>query len=335
MKSLSRRQFHALTLSAAAMAALGPVPSVLARRRADEDGTLFDWQELPGGAWVAMGQGGNTLLVRSAGQAVLIDCKNPGLGATLRREAESFGTPVRLVVNTHHHGDHSGGNPAFTADLPLVAHAKAKPRIIAQSEEMLGRARRVLQGLEGGEKPAPKRVIDEVKSFIDSIAGVPGDAFAPTRVVEERMEADKFGDLEVQYHHIGPGHTDNDMVVFFPSLNLVHMGDLLFHRRYPVIDLAAGATTIGWQESVREIIKLCDAKTTVIPGHGEITDVNGLATQVEFFNKIREVVRHAKDVEGMTKEEVMNLTPGAFEGYEFQQMRPRTLGAVFEELEKK
>lgn len=332
MTTLSRRQFNALTLSTATLAALGPAAGLFARRRADAPSTLFEWRETVGGAKVAFGEGGNALLVMSRGQSMLIDCKNPGLGATLRREAESYGSPLSMVVNTHHHGDHSGGNSAFTKDVPLVAHARAKPRIIAQTEEMLGRSQRVLQGLEGGDKPASKQVIDEVKAFIDSVAGLKGEEFAPTRLIDQRMEADKFGELEVHFHHIGAGHTDNDLVVYFPSLNLVHMGDLLFHRNYPFIDLSAGATTMGWQESLREVIKFCDDQTVVIPGHGEITDVNGLAAQIEFFNKIREVVKHAKDVESMTKEEVMKLTPGAFEGYGLEQIRPRTLGAVYDEM---
>lgn len=335
MTTLSRREFNALTLSAAAIAVIGPGAGLFARRAPEvARATLFEWKETVGGARVAFGQGGNALLVTSKGQSLLIDCKNPGLGATLRREAEAFGAPLKMVINSHHHGDHSGGNSAFTKDIPLVAHAKAKPRIVAQTEEMLGRAQRVLKDLEAADHPASKEVIEEVRAFVDSVAGFKGEEFAPTRLIDQRMEADKFGELEIQFHHIGAGHTDNDLVTYFPSLNLVHMGDLLFHKRYPLIDLSAGATTIGWQESVREIIKMCDATTVVIPGHGEITDVSGLEAQVGFFDKIREVVRHAKDVESMTKEEVMKLTPGAFEGYGVEQIRPRTLGAVYDEMVK-
>ncbi len=335
MTTLSRRQFNSLTLSAAAIAAMGPAARLFARRAPEIPATLFDWKEAAGGARVAFGQGGNALLVTTKGQSLLIDCKHPGLGATLRREAEAFGSPLKMVVNTHHHGDHSGGNTAFTKDLPLVAHAKAKPRIVEQAEGVLGRVSGVLKELEGGDAPASSQVIDEVKAFVDSIANIKSEDFAPTRLIDQRMEADKFGELEIQFHHVGPGHTDNDLVTFFPSLNLVHMGDLLFHKNYPFIDLSAGATTIGWQESLREIVKMCDAQTVVIPGHGEITDIMGLRKQDEFFDKIREVVRHAKEVESMTKEEVMKLTPGAFKGYGFEQIRSRTLGAVFDEMDKK
>jgi glyoxylase-like metal-dependent hydrolase (beta-lactamase superfamily II) len=336
MTSLTRREFNTLTLSAAALAALGPAGRARARRAPDvpSSATLFDWRPTVGSCSVAFGQGGNALVVFGQKEAMLVDCKHPGLGATLRREAEALGSPIRLVVNTHHHGDHSGGNPAFTKDTPLIAHANATPRLIKQAEEMLGRAERILKGIESGEKPAPPRAIDEIKAFIDSIGSVKAEAFAPSRVVNQRLESDKFAGVEVQYHHVSAGHTDNDLIIFFPSLNLVHMGDLLFHNNWPFIDRDAGADTFGWQDSLREALALCDDKTTVIPGHGEITDRTGIEKQIGFFTKIREAVRHAAKVEGMTREEVVKLEPGAFKDYGLTQIRERTLGGVYDELEQ-
>lgn len=330
--SLTRRSFNTLTLSAAAFAAIGPAASLLARRREEPSANLFEWKETPVGGKVAFGQGGNALVVMSRGESILIDCKNPGLGTTLRREAESFGSPLKAVVNTHHHRDHTGGNHAFARSTSLIAHANAKPRIESQVEGLLGSVAGIIKGLEAAEKPVPARAIDEVKAFADAIANIKPEDFSPTRLVNQRLESDKIGELEVQFHHIGAGHTDNDLIVYFPSLNIMHMGDLLFHNNWPFIDLSAGATTTGWQASLREAITLCNAETLVVPGHGELTDVNGLAKQIEFFNKIREVVAHAKDVESMTREEVMALEPGAFADYGLTQIRPRTLGAVFDEL---
>ncbi len=328
---LTRRRFNALALTAFAGSIAGPM-RLLARADAPAK-YLFDWRPTVGSCSVAFGQGGNALLVFSGKEAMLIDCKNPGLGATLRREGEALGAPIRLLVNTHHHGDHSGGNPAFTKDVPLIAHAAAKPRLISQAEEMLGRAARIVKQLQESDPPAPAEAIDEAKAFVDSIGTIKAEDFAPTRAIDQRMEGDKFGEIEVQYHHIGPGHTDNDLVVYFPSLNLVHMGDLLFHNNWPFIDLAAGATTVGWQTSLREIMAMIDDTTTVIPGHGEITGKAALQQQIEFFDKVRDVVRHAKGVEGMTRDEAAKLQPGAFAAYGLTQIRERTLTAIYDELE--
>jgi glyoxylase-like metal-dependent hydrolase (beta-lactamase superfamily II) len=327
---LSRREFSTLSLSAAALAALGPAARVFARRR-EAAGGLFSWVDVPGGK-VTMEQGGNALVLSAGRFSVLVDCKNPGLGATLRLEAEALGAPIGLVINTHHHGDHSGGNPAFTKDRPLIAHARATPRLLAQAEEMLGRVQRVRKGLEEGDPRAPQAVIDEVKAFEDSIGSLPGDAFAPTRTVGDGTTTEVFGGIEMHLHHVGAGHTDNDLIVHVPSLNLIHTGDLLFHRRWCFIDRPAGATTVGWQSSLRAALALCDEKTVVIPGHGEITDRSGIQGQIDFFDRLREAVRHAKDVEGMTREEVEKLQVGAFADYGFAQFSGRALGAVFDEL---
>lgn len=328
---LTRRQFNALTLSAAGLAALGPAARLLARRT-ESPGQLFEWKRVAGGAHVAFGQGGNALLLAAQGRSVLIDCKNPGLGATLRREAEAFGAPLRLVANTHHHRDHVGGNYAFTGDLPLLAHENAGPRIAAQVEALLAGVAATLKQVESGEKPAPKQAVDEIKAFQDSIAGVAPEAFAPTRLVKERVNSEHTGAIDVHFHHIGPGHTDNDLVVFFPVYNLVHMGDLLFHKLHPFIDRPAGAATTGWQHSLREVMALCNDRTIVVPGHGEITDKSGIQAQIDYFDRMRDIVRHAKDVESMTKEEVMKLQPGAYQDYGFTQALPRALGAIYDEL---
>lgn len=328
---LSRREFGGLGLAAFAGLVLAPARTSSARR-ADNASSFFEWKEAAGGAKAAFGQGGNSLLVMSRGQSLFIDTKNVGFGATLRREADAHGSPIRFTVNTHHHADHVGGNPAFKQTSTLIAHEKAKERIVNQVESMLGRVEGAVKAAQEGEKPAPQQVRDEVKAFAESIANVHAEDFAPTETVDGRDDSIKCGELDVKLFHYGPGHTDNDLVVFIPALNLLHMGDLLFHKRHPFIDREAGATTTGWQASVREAMKLCDAKTVIVPGHGDLTDRAGLRMQVDYFDKLRQIVRHAKDVDGMTREEVVTLESGAFEGYEFQQMWARVLGAVYDEL---
>lgn len=327
---LSRRRFNTFTLAALAATGLGPAAAVLARR-ADEP-TLFDWKETVGGVKVAFGGGGNAMLLMSRGESLLVDCKNPGLGHTLRREAEAFGSPLKAVVNTHHHRDHVGGNSAFTKSANLIAHENARPRIVGQVEGMLGSVAATLRQLEQAQKPTPPRVIEEVKAFQESIANVRAEDFAPSTLIGKEMEPITVGSVEVRLHRFAPGHTDNDLVVFVPSLNLMHCGDLLFHKNHPFIDIPSGATTKGWQATLAKMIELCDDSTVVVPGHGELTDKTGLQLQIDYFDKMRQVVKHAKDVEGMTKDEVMKLQPGAFQDYGLTQILPRTLGGLYDEL---
>jgi len=238
-----------------------------------------------------------------------------------------------MVVNSHHHRDHVGGNVSFTSHLPLLAHVNAKPRIQNQVEGMLGSVAGLLRQLEASEKPVPQKAMDEVRAFSNAIEHLEASEFVPNRLVEGELHTEKLGELEVHLYHFGAGHTDNDLVVFFPSLNLMHTGDLLFHKLHPFMDRPAGATSVGWQGSLKRMFDLCDENTVVIPGHGEITDRGALQGQIDYFDALRKAVRHAKDVESMTKEEVMKLKPGAVEGYGFEQMLPRALGVIYDELE--
>lgn len=346
---LSRRSFNSSGLAALAGLALGPaLPGIL--RAAEPVGeTLFDWKPIGEKAMVAFGQGGNALLIRAGEESILIDCKHAGLGTTLKREAEALIAPagapaggIRHVINTHHHRDHVGGNHAFTkGGISLYAHTRAKQRILDQVEGLLGSVAGIIKGIEASEKPAPRQALDEIRAFADSIATVKAEDFAPNQMIDRVGEGDpsrfeymlNLGEIDAEVYHFGPAHTDNDLAIYIPSLNILHMGDLLFHKNHPFIDRSSGATTIGWQKFLGLVIEKCNAATVVIPGHGELTDVSGLKLQIEYFDKMREVVRYAKDVDGMTKEEAMKIEPGAFEGYGLTQIRPRTIAAIYEELE--
>src|SRR5579862_7016969 len=107
--TLDRRQFLASAGFAAAALAIRPR---LGLAVPDPVQTFFTWKPLSEDAWVGFGEGGNTLVLMGQSGSALIDCKNAPFGACLRREAEALGSAVKLVINTHHHADHTGGNHA-------------------------------------------------------------------------------------------------------------------------------------------------------------------------------------------------------------------------------
>ena len=130
---ISRRGFLGLGLAASAGLAVLPraawalqsAGQPAAKPAAGATKTLFEWKSLHAKAWAAIGQGGNSLVITDAGETLLIDTKMPVFGDILRREAESTVGTLTMVLNTHHHADHTGGNHAFTKDLPLLSHKKA------------------------------------------------------------------------------------------------------------------------------------------------------------------------------------------------------------------
>jgi glyoxylase-like metal-dependent hydrolase (beta-lactamase superfamily II) len=183
--ALSRRQFSALGLGAIAGLSLGrlslarPDQAPAAAPPAAGRKQFFDWKVIGRTARVAFGQGGNALAVAKEGQAVLIDCKNSGIGATLRREAASVGWPIMLVINTHHHADHVGGNAAFRRDMKIIAHKNAIERCTAQAERLVKGAETLAQALEAGkgagengDQAPPEQAVAEAREFAKSIASL-------------------------------------------------------------------------------------------------------------------------------------------------------------------
>jgi len=336
--NLTRREFSQ-TAAMTALAGIAASPIAFARRRENASAKqFFDWKPVSKGAKACFKGGGNALVAISAHEALLIDCKNPGLGDPLRREAtNAVGSSAALthVVLTHHHMDHSGGVPSFTHDLPVFAHANATARCTGQASQASDRASRMAEFLTNGGDPVPQQVLDEIQAFADRAGEIDVNAYAPTSTFEGERSLNSFmvGALEINLHHITNGHTDNDVFVHIPELNLIHTGDLLFHKLHPFIDKSAKASTRGWEKGCAAMIELCNNRTRVIPGHGEITDVAGIRGQIEYFQKLRDFVGAQRE-QGKSRDEISGMTPGFFKGMGLEQLGPRNLGTVFDELEQ-
>lgn len=338
--SFSRRSFiHASGLALGAAMVAGPARAALTRSpaRLNAPDTYLEWKSIGEGVHAALGEGGNSLLVIGKRDALLVDSKNGGFGQTLYREANYLTGPadLRLLINTHHHADHTGGNPAFTSrtGLAVMAHATARERIGANAERALSGAKASIKTVEGSDKPAAKRVLEDLKAFIE--ASPAADAFTPTRglsITPGQTLSMPIADQSMTLIHHGPGHTDNDLIVHFPRLNLIHTGDLLFNRVWPYVDRAGGASIEGWINALKHILNIADGRTVIVPGHGDVTNRDAVQTQIDFFLKIRELAEKAvKD--GQSKEDFQKLTPDEFKDYAAADwIRPITLGGVWEEV---
>ncbi len=336
---LTRREFTGLAIGAAAGAMSRPLFGQTGRW-----GSFFEWAPIGDGALVAIGVGGNALLVKSGQEAVLIDCKNFGYGNTLRREAtKTHGAELTTVINTHHHGDHIGGNQAFTNDILLISQRNAKERITAWA---MGTIKRVQPGgeamhermmnqmreqaaSEGGAKTATV----DMAAFFDALPTMEASAFTPTETFEDHHEI-KVGELTVILHHAGAGHTDNDAFIFIPELNVLHTGDLCFHKLHPFIDMTAGATSAGWIRSCDAMLELCDTETTVVPGHGEIGGKAAITGQREYFKILRDAMVKAH-ADGVSRADAIAMEIPAFDGYGFERIKERTFASVFDEMQGK
>ncbi len=274
----------------------------------------FDWRSC-GAGHVGVGGGGNVLLWPTPYGAVLVDTKIDALGRTVRREAESVAGRLAAVIITHHHSDHAGGIPAFSNDLPVHSQSRGVGRRVVAGRALRERfADGVPDSMERLFEDVPQRVAAAVRADVQAYARSVGrrdvQSFAAnvTFTFEDELDA---GNDVIQLRYSGRAHTDNDAWVRIPEANVLHTGDLVFNGSHPFIDVDSGATTIGWQRSLSEILSVCDADTIVVPGHGEVTDIEGVRAQWEYFERLRDVVQAGIDA-GRSRDEVVAAVPAFF-----------------------
>lgn len=316
-----------------------------ARHQAGAD-TYFAWEEIAQGVRIAWGAGAASMVVSSAGESLLIDTKGYGLGTTLRREVEADGNRLVAVVNTHHHSPQTGSNVAFTADIPVIAHRRAGPRIVAAVEgvvealnedpagDLIANRRRQIANdahSEAGERQALLDY-DALVATVDDI--VPGD-YGPSEVFEDRHTV-RVGDLDVELHHLGRAHTDNDVVVWIPSRRIMHVGNLVYIDAHPVIDALSGGDTRSWQRVLQRAHELSGPEATILPSDGGlIAAAHDFDAQSAYFDQLRSLVQNALDA-GMTRQQTVDFIPstgmGRFANLSEGQRLPVNLGIVYDEL---
>jgi cyclase len=326
MTSVDRRSFLAAASAAAAFAALAPASFAGFARGS----RALPWAELADGvsAIADLRLGGNVMVVGSRGSSLLIDTTYPFLAHALREEALEAGERL-TVVNTHHHGDHTGGNFAFAGDAGVHAHANAIERVRGQIE-------RYRAGAEGGVAQAGRldmgeAVIASATRAAEVVPTLSADAFVPTRVIADGASTLRIGDVVVELFHFGPGHTDNDVVVRLPGANVVHTGDLVFNGTHPFFDATAGVSPQGWIASLWRAHELCDASTVVVPGHGAVGDRGVIRTQIDYVQQLIESVSADIDA-GVTREDATAKTYPFMEGLQFESIRPRAIGVVYDDV---
>ncbi|MBL0927580.1 MAG: MBL fold metallo-hydrolase [Phycisphaerales bacterium] len=302
---------------------------------------FFEFRELRPGVLAVLGRGGDTtlggnnLLVWRPGLTVggvLIDARHAWLGPTLRRECAAFNA-VNHVINTHHHADHTGGNHAFRDMAPIYMHPNARPRVLGMRDTNV-------RGLGAGAAAAARvkdaplddllRDLDELKGRAEQLTPedfAPGDA----QLMDKPFEAMRLNEVRVEVLHHGPAHTDNDLIVWLPQVNVLHTGDLVFHGLHAFLDRPGGGTVRGWIKVLDKLGTLGDRDTIVVPGHGEPGDRSMIARQGEYLRGLLEFVEKQRAA-GTPRDEIVKMVPEGAGSLGLARVLPVTLGAVYDEL---
>ena len=232
--------------------------------------------------FMLMGRGGNIGLSVGEDGAFLIDDQFAPLTAKiLAAVAEVTDQPVRWVLNTHWHGDHTGGNENLgDAGAMIVAHRNVYRRMNpAEFADLVGRS-----------SQAPRAALPVV-TFDDGVQF-------------------HWNGRHIDVTHIGKAHTDGDAIVHFPRANVFHMGDTFFRGRYPFVDMDSGGGVDGVIAAANFVLERSNDGTRIIPGHGDLASPEHLREYRDMLETVR--MRVASLVaNGRTEDQVVAAAPTA------------------------
>ena len=184
-----------------------------------------------GGISMLIGSGGNIGVSAGVDGILIIDDQYAPLGAKIKAALAALGSDTpKFLLNTHFHGDHTGGNADFGINSIIVAHENVRGRLVA------------------GDAPASAL---PVVTYDDDVTI-------------------HFNGEDITLIHMPAGHTDTDSVVMFADSNVIHMGDHFFNGGFPFVDLESGGTVQGYLQNLEKALSWIGDDTAVIPGHGPL-----------------------------------------------------------------
>ncbi|HKM81816.1 MAG TPA: MBL fold metallo-hydrolase [Candidatus Acidoferrum sp.] len=243
--------------------------------------------KVSGNIYMLEGEGGNIAASVGEDGIVIVDDQFAPLAEKIQaalKDLKITDKPVRFVINTHYHGDHTGGNAPF---------ANTGSTVIAQDNVR----KRLESGGTGGNggsikmeiPPAPKAALPVITFEHDVTVHLNGE--------------------DIRALHFPAGHTDGDAVIFFPKNNVVHMGDDFVRYGFPFIDVASGGSVQGMIAAMEKASAMLPADVKVIPGHGALSNLDDVREFVKMLKETSAAVQRALDehktLEQMKQEKIL------------------------------
>ncbi len=282
--NINSKQSLAILALGVSSLALNACSSEISAQNADRFANVeVKSEKLTDGVAVLIAQGGNIGVSHGEDGTILIDDQFAPLSQKIQNSIKALGAePAKYVINTHWHGDHTGGNENFgKAGALIMAHDNVRVRMLG--EQTSGR---------GNSTPAPKVALPAV-TYADG--------------VKMHLNGD-----EMHIIHIAKGHTDGDSIIFWKNANVIHMGDMYFRRSFtlPFIDLNSGGNAKGVLAAAEKALSLANDETQIIPGHGPMATKADLMGYRDMMKDVIDTVGAAKK-SGKSLEEVQAMKPAA------------------------
>lgn len=216
-------------------------------------------QKVAGSVFMLQGAGGNIGVSAGDDGVLVVDDEFAPLVPKIRAAIKGISDePVRFVLNTHYHGDHTGGNADFARTSTVIAQDNVRERLEQGVRRLIGRP----------VPPAPREALPIITFDHSLTVHVNGE--------------------DIRALHYAPGHTDGDSMIYFPKANVVHMGDDFVTYGLPFVDVAAGGSLLGMIKDDREAMAGLPDDVKVIPGHG---DLSTKADVLKFVDMLADCVR--------------------------------------------
>jgi cyclase len=273
--------------------------AIVARQATSQQPAQLMVEKVKDNLFMITGGGGNTAAFVTSMGVVVVDTKNPGMGAPILAQIKMItDKPVSMIINTHTHGDHVSGNTDFPATVEVVAHENTKSNM----EKM------------------PRFEGDNAK-------------FLPKRTFKDRLTLLSGAD-RIDLYYFGRGHTNGDAIVVFPALRTAHTGDLFSAPGTPIMDTNNGGSGLEYPATVRNAAAGIKDVDTVIPGHSAVTTWSAFSEYGDFMEALVAGVRQLhKDGKTIDEAVAMLALPEKFKAYNMGRAKANVT-TIYTELTK-
>src|SRR6185369_15230199 len=241
--------------------------------------------KVSGTVYMLKGAGGNIGASVGDDGIVIVDDQYAPLADKIQAALKGItDKPVRFVINTHYHEDHTGSNEYFQKTAPIIGHDNVRKRLEEGGVAGNGAA------VKFHAKPQPKGALPIITFDHDVTVHLNGE--------------------DIRALHFPAGHTDGDSIIYFPKSNVVHMGDDFVTYGFPFIDVNSGGSIDGMIDGSEKAIAQLPADVKVIPGHGPVSNLDDVRAFIKMLKDTREVVSAAlkkhKTLDQMKQEKILD-----------------------------